>query len=356
MEPRTTLLTLSLAALWALPLMAAEQRPAGSRTVATVGGAAIAESEVAGRVRAELERVEEQRLEVLARQLDSMIEGRLLALEAKQRGISESELLRREVAAKVVEPTTGEIDAYYEGGKAGNARPKEEAAPQIRSYLLNQRRQAARAALFATLRGKYGVHNLLQEERDRLAASRAASLRQLVEASDAPSLGPAGAPVTVVEFSDFECPFCSRVVSTLKQLVASHGDQVRVVYRQFPLISIHRNAQKAAEASLCAAEQGKFWEYHDLLFQDQKKLAVADLKEKAQGLGLDTQRFASCLDGGAQVERVQRDSESGARAGVSGTPALFVNGRLIAGAVPYEQLAKAVDEESARHTKAVSGR
>jgi protein-disulfide isomerase len=345
MDAKKTYLTATLTTLLAWPLHAAAQPSAASRAVAIVGGAAIAESEVAARAQLELQRIEEQRLEVLGEKLDEMIEGRLLDLDAKQRGISAGELLRLEVTAKVVEPATGEVDAFYEGGKAGSGRSKEEMAPQIRTYLLNQRRQAAKAALLASLRSKYGVRNLLQEEREALAATRAASLRQLVESSDAPSLGPAAAPVTVVEFSDFECPFCGRVVPTLKQLAASFGDQVRVVYRHFPLTGIHRHAQKAAEASLCAAEQGKFWEYHDLLFQEQQKLAVGDLEEKARRVGLDVPRFASCLGEGAMVERVRRDAEAGSQAGVTGTPALLVNGRLIEGAVPYEQLAQAVQEE-----------
>jgi protein-disulfide isomerase len=340
-----------VAALLSCPLVAAGGRAEQSKTVATVGGVAISENEVAEQAREELQKVEEQRLEVLGGRLDSMIEQRLTELEAKQRGIAVAELVRREVTAKTTDPTDAEVDAFYEGAKERMGRPKEEMAPQIRTYLLNQRRQAAHRAFLATLRGKYPVHNFLQEERQALELARAETLRKLVEPGDAPSRGPAQAPVTVVEFSDFECPFCGRVEPTLERLVTDYGQQVRLVYRQFPLTSIHRNAQKAAEASLCAADQGKFWEYHDLLFQDQQKLAVAELKEKAQRLGLDAPRFAACLDGGTQAERVRQESETGSRAGVSGTPALFVNGRLISGAVPYEQLAQAVKEEIERQSK-----
>lgn len=348
MSTRSKVLTASLTTLLAWPLSAAKQppasTPAASKTAATVGGVAIAESEVAGRIPNELQKIEEQRLEVLTSALDDLIESRLVELEAKQRGISSSELLQQEVTLKAPEPTPGEIDAYYEGSKGSNSRPKEELAPQIRSYLLNQRRESARTALFSMLRKKYGVRNFLQEERDLFAVTRAAGLRKLVETSDSPSMGPAGAPVTLVEFSDFECPYCSRVGPTLKQLVSNYGGKVRVVYRQFPL-GMHRNAQKAAEASLCANEQGKFWEYHDLLFQEQQKLSVPDLTKKAQQVGLDEPRFAACLNEGAMAERVRKDADAGSQAGVNGTPALVINGKLIAGAVPYDELARTVQEE-----------
>jgi protein-disulfide isomerase len=163
-------------------------------------------------------------------------------------------------------------------------------------------------------------------------------------AATGPSKGPANAPITIVEFSDFECPFCSRVVPTLEEVQEKYGDKVRLVFRQYPL-PIHPSAPKAAEAALCAADQGKFWEMHDIMFAQQKELGVEQLKAKASQIGLDTEKFNQCLDSGAQAAAVQADMEAGARAGVNGTPAMFINGISVSGAVPYEQLAKVIDEE-----------
>jgi protein-disulfide isomerase len=165
----------------------------------------------------------------------------------------------------------------------------------------------------------------------------------------APTLGPENAPVTIVEFSDFQCPYCRGFAPTLKSIKKDFGDKVRIVYRQAPIASIHPFAFKAAEASLCAQEQGKFWELHDLMFAEQEKLAVADLKKKARTLGMDGKKFDSCLDTGRTVERVQTDMAEAQRVGVNGTPAAFVNGiELKGGSVPYDVVAAAIQKELRR--------
>jgi protein-disulfide isomerase len=208
---------------------------------------------------------------------------------------------------------------------------------QVRQFLLERNYDLALEAFVGNLRDAYGVQSSLGPYRVDL------------ELADHPTVGPAEAPVTIVEFSDFECPFCSRFFPTLKRLEEEYGDRVRIVYRQFPIPSLHPNAFKAAEASLCADEQGEFWAYHDLLFQEQDRLAVRDLKEKAGRLGLNRGDFDRCLDTGRYVERVQDDIAEGQASGVSGTPALFVNGIPIpGGAVAYDVVAAALDAELAR--------
>jgi protein-disulfide isomerase len=165
-----------------------------------------------------------------------------------------------------------------------------------------------------------------------------------VSVDDDPSLGPADAPVTIVEFSDFQCPYCARFQSdTLPQILSNYGDRVRFVYRDFPLVSIHQYALKAAEAADCANEQGQYWPYHDLLFKNQSALDDASLKGYAASLGLDTGVFNQCLDTDKYRSEIQKDEQDGIAAGVQGTPAFaigvskgqLVHASLIFGAYPY---------------------
>jgi protein-disulfide isomerase len=166
-----------------------------------------------------------------------------------------------------------------------------------------------------------------------------------------PARGPATAQVTIVEFSDFECPFCGRLFPTLKAVEKIYVGRVRIVYRQFPLRKLHPRAQKAAEASLCAGEQGRFWEMHDSMFSDQEHLTVDALKARAVELKLDTATFNACLDSGKEVAAVDRDIVDGARAGVTGTPTLFINGRKLVGNQPFAAIQAVIEDELQRTKK-----
>lgn len=180
------------------------------------------------------------------------------------------------------------------------------------------------------------------------------AVRISVNTTNAHFKGVESAPVTVVEFSDFECPFCARFYSpTLSQLLSEYVDtgKVKFVYKHFPLVSIHPHALKAAEASECAAEQGAFWEYHDKLFENQQFLTVQDLKKYAENLGLNTDQFNDCLDSGKYYEKVQQDLSEGQKSGVTGTPAFFINGILLSGAQPFETFQKIIETELNRLNK-----
>jgi protein-disulfide isomerase len=166
-----------------------------------------------------------------------------------------------------------------------------------------------------------------------------------------PSRGPATAPITLVEFSDFECPFCARATPVLKQLEEAYPGQIRRVFRQFPLMAIHPGAERAAEASLCAAEQERFWEMHDALFEQPVALDPADLHRKAAQVGLDAASFKTCLDMQKYADTIEQDLKEGVAHGVTGTPAVFINGRLVSGARPYAEFAQVIDAELARLQK-----
>jgi len=155
--------------------------------------------------------------------------------------------------------------------------------------------------------------------------------------------GNPNAKVTMIEFSDFQCPFCNKVAPTLKQILDKYPNDVRLVYRHLPLNSIHPYAQKAAEASECAADQGKFWEYHDLLFANQSALQISDLKKYAADLKLNTSTFNSCPDSNKYAERVNKQTAEAQAAGISGTPGTFVGSQLVAGAYPLATFTAIID-------------
>ncbi len=267
---------------------------------------------------------------VLANTAEQMVRELLIEEQAEKAGEDPKVWLAAEKARQMAAVSDEHVDSWYTANQARlRGRAKEEIAEQIRDLLATE-----------------NLHSSLRE-----AASVDVNLdpyRLEVAAVDAPSKGAADPKITLIEFSDFECPFCGRVNPSLAQVMETYGDSVQVVFRQFPLESIHPNARKAAEAALCAEEQGKFWEMHDLLFAEQKELGVDQLKDKAVRLELDTEAFNACLDSGRKTEIVDRDLQAGSAVGVTGTPAMFINGRPLVGAVSFEDLAKVIDDELER--------
>jgi protein-disulfide isomerase len=313
-------------------------RAAASQAVAIVGGEPITAAEFEELAGPRLFAVRTQEYNQKRGLLEEAIDTRLLEKEGKARGISADEFLRTEVDAKVPAVTEAEQKEYYEKNKArfGNT-PEADALKQIEGGLRQQRVRERRAAFTKELRDKAGVRILLDPPRVAITS-----------AGDDPVKGPAAAPITIIEFSDFQCPYCSRVNPTLKQVEERYGDKIRVVFRDFPLLQIHKDAAKAAEAGQCAHDQGKFWEMHDKLFSDQAKLQVEALKQSATEIGLDAAAFNECLDSGKHTAEWQKDMDEGARHGVTGTPAFFINGRLLSGAQPLEAFTTVIDEELAR--------
>lgn len=309
--------------------------------LATIGEEPVTLDEVRVRVGTQLDQMTnsylQQRYNLLDETLQQIMRDRLLAAEADERGMSVNELIAEETGVNL-EVTEADIAAFFDENQSRvQGRSLDEVRDQIADHLRTTRRDEAMAALEDRLSEEQGVVYHLQPFRVEL------------DNGGAPALGPSDATVTLVEFSDFECPYCSRFFPTFQQIKEAYGDRIQIVYRQFPLTSVHPSAFKAAEASLCAEEQGEFWAFHDLLFQEQSRLAVRDLKEKAGRLGLDQKEFDNCLDTGRYVEQVQDDLAAGQTAGVNGTPALFVNGIPIeGGAVAFEVVAEVLDRELRR--------
>ncbi len=159
-----------------------------------------------------------------------------------------------------------------------------------------------------------------------------------------PSIGPENAQVTIFEYSDFQCPYCSRVGPSLDKIKTEYKDTVKIVFKNYPL-SFHAQAQKAAEAGECANLQGKFWEMHDKMFANQNALGIDALKRYASEIGLNTDKFNECLDSGSMASEVERDFQEGVTAGVQGTPAFIIEGEIVSGAQPFEKFKEVIDRK-----------
>src|SRR4051812_34965656 len=256
--------------------------------------------------------------------IEEIVANRLLDAEAKARGIDRAALVEREIASKAPAPTDADIQAWYQANPARvNGATLDRVRDPIRSLLAEERMETARASYVESLKTKTNITILLEPPR--------------FDVSDGgrPVRGAAQAPIEMIEFSDFQCPFCQRANPTVEQVLKTYGDKIKFVYRHFPLPN-HPAARPAAEAAACAQAQGKFWEYHDRLFANPTKLADADLKAHAAAIGLDTSTFNTCFDNHQQKPGVDKDIADAEAVGVTGTPAFFVNGRSIEGAQPFD--------------------
>jgi protein-disulfide isomerase len=315
------------------------RQPSSGDVIATVGGVSIT-----------LEQIDEKALQEpagnfgslkLAQALyearrataEEMIGNVLLDQEARRRGIERAALVEQEITANAAPVTEADVAAWYGSNpqRVQGAALDQVRAP-IKSMLTEERLENARDVYVNTLKAKTAVRMMLEPP------------RSAVRAGTSPAKGPANAPVELIEFADFQCPFCLAASPTVKRVLDTYGDRIHFVYRNFPLQN-HPDARPAAEAAQCAHEQGQFWPYHDRLFAQPGKLSDADLKKTAADLGLDAPRFDACVDGHKYKPVVDADAQAGAEAGVSGTPAFFINGRLLSGAQPYDAFKRVIDEE-----------
>jgi protein-disulfide isomerase len=345
MEPRTGFRRQrSRYALWGLFMQVMLGLPSvGAATPATeplaeVNGAAITVEDLEGALGAQLRQLEQQIYVLKRKQLDALIGERLVAQEAAARGMSVAALLDAEVTGKVGLVTEQEVEAFYQANKARLRGEEVTLREQIRTYLQQQKLAAQRTQFVEALRSQAKVV-------DRLQAPPI--VRVEVPVDGAAIRGAADAPVTIVEFSDFHCPFCKRVQPTLAQLLERYPGKVRLAYRDYPIDGLHPQARKAAEAARCARDQGKFWEYHDLLFAGPPSATPEALERYAGQAGLDVAAFGACLSGGVHRAAVQRDVDEAGRLGISGTPGFFINGRPLTGAQPLEAFVRVIEEELA---------
>ncbi len=304
--------------------------------IARINGQPLYESDLPPEVIGELQSIRNQEYQLQFQAIRDAALNRLLGEEAKRRNVSVDELIRLEADGKVAEPSEAELKAYYEAQKERLGKPFTEVMDTIRQSLRKPRLDAARQQYYRSVLDAAKVEILVDAPRVEVAGDPARAR------------GNPDAPVRIVEFSDFQCPFCRRAQPTIVALLAKYGDKVSHSFRDFPLRDIHPRAQMAAEASRCSGEQGKYWEYHKLLYDHFGQLAREDLTKHAGTVLLDVPRFESCLDSKKYADAVEEDVQDGLRAGVNSTPAFFVNGIAVTGAQPQSAFERVIDAELAR--------
>jgi len=296
--------------------------------IATVGGQPVYDEDLLPFVQGQMFQIRQQEYEVKSKALDTLVNQRLLEAEAKRRGLPADKLLEQETDAKTVEPSDAELRALYIVQKDQLGKPFEEIKVQLMRLLVQAKVQQAREDYYKRLRQQDGTVVLLRKPALQ-AAPDPARLR-----------GNPKAQLVIVEFSDFQCPYCGAVEPTLKSLLAKYDGKVSLAYHDLPLRDIHPQAQQAAEASRCAAEQGKFWEYHDLLFANQNKLNRDGLIELARTAKVNEKQLDECLSSGKYKALIEQEAQLGLRAGLTGTPGFFINGNMLSGNLPVESFEK----------------
>ena len=348
MKVRQLLAVVALAGVIAVPAYAKKDNkkkdaPAAaastSKVIATVGSATITEDELNEAAFSQLMKVRQQEYEIKEQVLDGLVQQKLLEQEAAARNMALPDLLKAEVEDKTVAPTKEEMDRFYEQNKSRmGGRTREDAAGDIERTLRAQKGAQRRGEFLNELAAKTPVEVMLEPMRIPQAMQVPAN---------AFAKGPANAPITIVEYSDYQCPFCRRAHPTVERILKEYPDKVRLVYRDYPL-NFHPRAVPSSVAARCAAEQNKFWEYHTNLMEVNGDLSDADLGKRATDLGLDMAAFDACYASKKYEAAIQADFQAGSAVGVTGTPAFFINGRMIVGARPFEDFKDVIDDELGR--------
>jgi protein-disulfide isomerase len=307
---------------------------AGSEVVARYDDQVITESELEDAAKAQLVSLRQQEYEIKRQQLEQTIFERLMDRAAAAAGVTSSEYMNQQVMEKVAEPSEEEIAKVLAQYRSRLNPDDAKAREQVVGYLKQQQQAQLNKDLKERLFREANVQILLEPMRF-----------EAVITPDTPSRGGGpDAPVTLIEYTDFQCPFCSRVQPTLVQIQDRYGDLVRHVFKQLPL-PMHPQARIGAEASLCAAAQGKFWEMHDWLFAHKDQINRDAMVEQVKTMGMDPEAFGSCLDANTFSARIDADSKEARSFGITGTPGFLINGIAVRGAQPLEEFERIIDSE-----------
>ncbi|HVA82151.1 MAG TPA: thioredoxin domain-containing protein [Candidatus Binataceae bacterium] len=305
---------------------------AAGAVVATVGTHKITQADVDAKIKPQMAAIEGKIFDLKHDAIEQLADQYLLEQAAASQHMSVDEYVQKNILAHTPKVTEAEAKQYFDAHKGASTVKFSDIKDRLISMMQNQRDIQQRDKALAGLRKSEPLKIMLKAPRTE------------VSSAGRPALGPANAPVTIIEFSDFQCPFCGRAEPTVKEIIRKYGDKVRLVYVDFPL-PMHNHALDAAKAGQCAAQQEKFWPYHDQLFANQSKLAPADLKAAAQKVGLDTAKFNACFDQAKTEGTVQRELQQGKQLGIDGTPTFYINGRQVVGAQPMDSFSQVIDDE-----------
>lgn len=308
-------------------------QPAKAAPVASVGGQLILEDELAPLIEGQLRQLQYEEYQVRRKALDDLINQKLVTAKAKEKGLTSEEFLRQEIDNKLPEPGEAEVEAAYSAQRNLSNVPFELVKKRLLADLKQKKIEVARQDYIQHLRKSADVSVMLRPPRVQ------------VSFDPARTIGNPDAPITIVEFADFQCPYCRKATPTMREVLNKYKGQVRLAFRDFPLQEIHPYAQRAAEAARCATPQGKFWAYYDVLFSGPARLSEQDLREHAVSLNLDMTQFDACMQDGRFKARIGEDLKAGMQAGVSGTPGFFVNGVFLNGWQSLSTFESVIDEE-----------
>ena len=283
----------------------------------------------------------QNRYDLERQSLEQAIIEKILEAEAAKKNLASTEdLLKQEIESKTTEPQEAELKSTYEQVKARlRGMDYETAKPMIAQQLKGQQQQELFMTYIEDLKKSYDV---------KITLPYPEVPRVQVSADDDPYKGPETAPITIIQFAEFQCPYCGKAGEAVEQVMKEYDGKVKMVFRDFPL-SFHDRAIPAAVAANCAGEQNKYWEMHDQMMANQRSLSVEDLKGYATNIGLDIPKWELCLQDPKQEEEVKKDMDDGSVAGVSGTPAFFINGIMLSGALPFERFKEVIDRELAEN-------
>jgi len=327
--------TLFLFALYSFAAPAANSDASSDRSavIAEIDGVRVTLGDLEQKRAADLFQAKTAFYQAERKALEAFIDDELLKRQAKRENLTVEQLLQQHVNRAVAkDPPEEALRIYYEGVETDE--PYEKVRDKIIEHLRQRRSEKARTAYVKSLRSKANVTIALSPPKADL------------QLNEAPVRGGQRAGVTLVEYADYECPACQQIEPELKKLEAEYRGKVSFIYKDVPL-PMHPHAQKAAEAARCANAQGKFWEYHDVLF-DTKQLGVDELKRHARALNLDTTAFDKCLDSGEHAEMVKSQLGEAQKLGLVGTPSFFINGRLVSTGATPDALRRELDQELAR--------